>query len=220
MAFASDETIGNNLTSLRGSMSMELLAAKMRDLGNSWTKTTVFNIEHGKRQLRLSEAADVLSCLGFSPFEMWRYVIDSDDKMLVEALDAVNDLSDEFSDTVSQLNSERMKLVRIAALSSTDFDEDVVDLLETTTPSALSRYMKEEARTALSKWIVEESTDADGVGNSENTEKEMAQRYKPYWVYLNPDYTFDQVAYSKRRIEAWKKLMKNPDKASSNGVDS
>lgn len=46
---------------------MDLLAAKMRDLGHKWTKTTVFNIEHGKRQMRLGEAADVLLCIGLDP---------------------------------------------------------------------------------------------------------------------------------------------------------
>lgn len=55
---------------------MDMLAAKMRDKGYSWTKTTVFNIEHGKRPIRLAEAADVLVCLKVSPatnvFELLR----------------------------------------------------------------------------------------------------------------------------------------------------
>lgn len=55
---------------------MDMLAAKMREKGYSWTKTTVFNIEHGKRPIRLSEAADVLVCLHVSPatyvFELLR----------------------------------------------------------------------------------------------------------------------------------------------------
>lgn len=201
-------------------MSMELLAAKMRALGNNWTKTTVFNVEHGKRQLRLGEAADALSCLGFSPTDMWRYIVGSDNKAIVETLDTVSKLSEQVRTSVSQLIKERMKLVRVAAMSSADFDEDVEDLLEITTPSALYGYTKEEARIALSKWIIEESTDADEVGNSKNTEKKMAQLYKPYWAYLNPDYIFDEAAFSKRQIEALKELTHNPDKASGNGVDS
>lgn len=58
-----DETIGKNLEQLRGDMSMDMLAAKMRERGHRWTKTTVFNTEHGTRQLRLSEANDVVKCL-------------------------------------------------------------------------------------------------------------------------------------------------------------
>ena len=34
---------------------MEMLAAKMRDLGHKWTKITVHNIETGDRQLRMKE---------------------------------------------------------------------------------------------------------------------------------------------------------------------
>ena len=43
---------------------MELLAAKMRDKGNAWNKSTISKIEHGERQLRLQEAVDVIECLG------------------------------------------------------------------------------------------------------------------------------------------------------------
>ncbi|WP_123645112.1 hypothetical protein [Bifidobacterium mongoliense] len=76
MSYTTDASIGNNLERLRGDMSMDMLAAKMRERGYSWTKTTVFNIEHGKRPLRLSEAADVLVCLKVEPssyvFELLR----------------------------------------------------------------------------------------------------------------------------------------------------
>lgn len=58
-----DEVIGANLTKLRGNMSMDMLAAKMNSLGNHWSKSTVYKVEHGDRQLRLSEAIDVLKCL-------------------------------------------------------------------------------------------------------------------------------------------------------------
>lgn len=76
MTYTTDKTIGSNLERLRGDMSMDMLAAKMRDRGYSWTKTTVFNIEHGKRPIRLVEAADVLECLKVEPassvFELLR----------------------------------------------------------------------------------------------------------------------------------------------------
>ena len=43
---------------------MEMLAAKMRDLGHKWTKITVHNIETGDRQLRMKEAVDLAECVG------------------------------------------------------------------------------------------------------------------------------------------------------------
>ena len=42
---------------------MEMLAAKMRDLGHKWTKITVHNIETGDRQLRMKEAVDRAECV-------------------------------------------------------------------------------------------------------------------------------------------------------------
>lgn len=65
----SNEDIGRNLTELRkrARMSMDDLAKEMRKRGYNWNRTIVFNIEHAERQLKLSEAADVLSSLGLAP---------------------------------------------------------------------------------------------------------------------------------------------------------
>lgn len=62
-----DVQIGRNLMQLRGEVSRELLAAKMCDKGYKWSRTIVFNIETGKRSLKLQEASDVLDCLGLNP---------------------------------------------------------------------------------------------------------------------------------------------------------
>ncbi|PWG63839.1 helix-turn-helix domain-containing protein [Bifidobacterium callitrichidarum] len=65
----SDKEVGSNLTRLReaAGMSMEMLAAKMRDVGYKWTKATVYNIERGERALKYTEANDVLWCLNLNP---------------------------------------------------------------------------------------------------------------------------------------------------------
>ncbi len=62
-----DEIIGTNVTRLRGKTSMDKVVEAMRDKGNAWSKTTLFNVEHGKRPLRLPEASDLLRCLGYDP---------------------------------------------------------------------------------------------------------------------------------------------------------
>ena len=64
MSSIDDKMIGRNVRNLRGSMTMEMLAAKMRDLGHKWTKITVHNIETGERQLRMKEAVDLADCVG------------------------------------------------------------------------------------------------------------------------------------------------------------
>ena len=64
-----DKTVGLNTAFLRGSITQEDLAKKMRERGYSWTKMTVYNIEKGERQLRYSEAYDMLACLGYDPIK-------------------------------------------------------------------------------------------------------------------------------------------------------
>ena len=64
-----DAIIGLNVARLRESsgLSMDMLAAKMRDEGNKWSRSTVFKIEHGERSLKYSESVDLFSCLGLDP---------------------------------------------------------------------------------------------------------------------------------------------------------
>lgn len=62
-----DEIVGANITRLRGKVSMDKVVEEMRSIGNSWSKTTLFNIEHGKRPIRFNEASDLLRCLGYDP---------------------------------------------------------------------------------------------------------------------------------------------------------
>ena len=48
---------------------MDDLASQMRQMGHKWSRTTVYSIEHGERRLQLSEAADLVHCLGLDPVE-------------------------------------------------------------------------------------------------------------------------------------------------------
>ncbi|MEE1296428.1 MAG: helix-turn-helix transcriptional regulator [Bifidobacterium sp.] len=64
-----DQIVGANFTKLReqADMSMDVLAAHMRDKGYRWSKSTVYNIERGERSLKLTEAVDALRALGMDP---------------------------------------------------------------------------------------------------------------------------------------------------------
>ncbi|WPC77192.1 hypothetical protein R9679_06105 [Bifidobacterium breve] len=64
-----DETIGNNVHGIRIArrISMQEAVNGMRELGHSWSKTTLFSIEHNTRRLLASEAFDFLICLGYDP---------------------------------------------------------------------------------------------------------------------------------------------------------
>ena len=64
-----DETIGNNVHGIRTAqrISMQEAVNGMRELGHSWSETTLFSIKHNTRRLLASEAFDLLICLGYDP---------------------------------------------------------------------------------------------------------------------------------------------------------
>lgn len=98
-----DIQIGKNLTELRGDVSMDLLAAKMRDKGNAWNKSTISKIEHGERQLRLAEAVDVIECLGLSVHDNLPRLVSSgiDNRFNQEIVASKNLIEDIFDSCVA-----------------------------------------------------------------------------------------------------------------------
>mgnify|MGYP002517778030 CR=1 FL=1 len=61
--------VGANVTELRENkhLSMYDVVKAMKKLGYSWSKTTLFNIEHNSRRLQAVEAFDLLRCMGYHP---------------------------------------------------------------------------------------------------------------------------------------------------------
>lgn len=76
-----DYQIGRNLKRLRGDVSREMLAAKMVERGFRWSRATVFNIEDGKRSLKLKEASAVLECLDLNPTSDLSKLLDTQDEV-------------------------------------------------------------------------------------------------------------------------------------------
>lgn len=143
MVFVSDETVGRNLTKLRGDVSMDVLAAKMRDSGHSWSKTTVFNVEHGKRQLKYSEAVDVLVCLGYDP-------VNSLEKLLVSGIDVeVENEIETVLDLIQNITQKCFELgladARLVKLIDPQFREDYEGWYE----GVPSPKMREKAREVI-----------------------------------------------------------------------
>lgn len=65
-----DQQIGRNLARLRGGMTQQELASKMKALGHKWSQSTVWAVEKGDRPLRLAEATSLGSALGSFPLGM------------------------------------------------------------------------------------------------------------------------------------------------------
>lgn len=58
-----DSSIGSRIKSLRGEMSQSELGDRMRRRGFKWSQATVWDVERGKRPLRLTEAFAVAEFL-------------------------------------------------------------------------------------------------------------------------------------------------------------
>lgn len=58
-----DAKVGAAVVLLRGSLSQQRLADRMRERGWKWSQATVWTVESGVRPLRLAEAADLAEIL-------------------------------------------------------------------------------------------------------------------------------------------------------------
>lgn len=181
-----DEIIGRNLSMLRGDMSQEELAGRMRDAGYSWTKMTVYNIERGDRQLRLAEAVDVLRCLGRNPLSDIDKLLADDST--VHLLDLSSQLLDKnnvilaASADIGRLRIELANQYVLFAKNATDeekqaygdlFQRMVKDLLGLTTTKYLSAAAAQSSRLSVAE-AVSRLADDNGV-NSEEAMKTLKE---------------------------------------------
>lgn len=127
MAQLSNEQIGQNAAYLRESqgLSMDDVAAAMRKLGHKWTRVTVFNIEHGNRQLKLQEAVDLIDAMHINrDYGMNQLLIESWEQQLVQkektgifnALDAI-------TTAIFDLRTGRSRLTRYLQFADHEGEE-------------------------------------------------------------------------------------------------
>lgn len=106
-----DTMVGENLTHLRGDMSMDDLVDRMRRRGHKWSKTTLFNVEHGVRQLRINEAFDLLDCLDRDPTaDMPLLVTNPVDSKFWDAYKRLKDAMRDFQDARDRLTEAQEAL--------------------------------------------------------------------------------------------------------------
>ena len=165
MAKEADIQIGRNLTVLRDNVSMDLLAAKMRDLGNAWTKSTVSKVEHGERQLRLQEAVDVLKCLNMPVADnLPRLVLSDVDATYSAKVTYLEDLMDDIEGRCIELSAQ-------AQVLSDDLAQLDAVLPDNHKPSEVirykSQYIAEYVRNGFLRRIEHElkSENTDELGN-------------------------------------------------------
>lgn len=89
MATPNDDQIGKNLSILRGDMTQQELGERMRDRGFKWSQATVWDVERGKRPLRLTESLEVIAILkkpGVTIESLW--AVDNELQIALDLQDA------------------------------------------------------------------------------------------------------------------------------------
>ena len=111
----SDKRVGRALRELRGSMSQQAIAERMRDAGWPWVQRTVSAAEVGERSLRLVEAKDLAEVLGV-PMEALTGTIDEDTRRTLA----------DVRETCTEIRERERRLVE----SSRELDELQLKLVE------------------------------------------------------------------------------------------
>lgn len=169
-----DEIIGRNLSMLRGEVSQEELANRMRDAGYSWTKMTVYNIERGERQMRLAEAVDVLRCLGRNPMsDIGKLLVDDSTAHVLDLSSQLLNKNNDIIMAVADLGRLRIELARQYVLFTKNTNDEekqtygdllrkmVTDYLRLTSPKELSNIVSEGQAKALTEAISNISVNDD-----------------------------------------------------------
>lgn len=177
-----DKVIGRNLSMLRGEISQEELANRMRDAGHSWTKMTVYNIERGERQLRLAEAVDVLSCLGRNPAtDIGKLLVDNSTAQVVDLCGKLLNKGNTIIRAMSDLSQLRIELARRYVLYTKNANDEekqtyddyvrrmVANCLLLTSSKELYRRVSESQQKALTE-AMSDIVNNDGVDDNDACE--------------------------------------------------
>lgn len=209
-ALERDEQIGFNVKSLRGEISQEELAKRMRECGYKWSKATVWAIEKGERPLKLTEARDLLSSLGLD----WRtqmpdLLLENGIVDLYGKYDNVQKKLDRTRALFTQLASAYLDLLLAAAQSSEEdrrlAEREFGDLIEEASPYGVVVAYWGEVDGAKDQYYYSAAKNAEHNGGSwgdglNEAMKKLPKLLGKYWNYIDPDAEDDEeeVNASKR----------------------
>lgn len=203
-----NEQIGANVKSLRGEMSQDELAKRMREYGYKWSKATVWAIEKGERPLKLTEAKDLLSSLGLD----WRtqipdLLLDNGVVNLYTRYSVVSKMRDRLTDSFVQLSSAYLDLLLAAAQASDEdrrfAEKEFGDMIEEASPEGVAVAYWGEIDGAKDEYYYSFAKNAEhnggdwGAGLSEAKQK-LPVILGKYWQYIDPDADDEDMTDSKQ----------------------
>lgn len=112
-----DQEIGYNLTRLRGDMSQQALADKMRAAGFDWAQATVWSVEKGKRPVRLAEAEALVDIFGVELSDLLNF---ASTYVLSGAITQLVSLEVELEAIASRYEQQLREAVRLADVLVSD----------------------------------------------------------------------------------------------------
>lgn len=191
-----NEQIGANVKSLRGEMSQDELAKRMREYGYKWSKATVWAIEKGERPLKLTEAKDLLSSLGLD----WRtqipdLLLENGVVNLYTRYGVVQKMLDRITGSFVQLASAYLDLLLAAAQASDEdkkfAEKEFGDLIEEASPEGIAVSYWGEINGAKDNYYYSSAKNAEhnggdwGAGLFEGKHK-LPVILGKYWQYIDP----------------------------------
>ncbi|WP_417374126.1 hypothetical protein [Glutamicibacter protophormiae] len=160
MQIPSDDQIGKNLATLRGQVTQQELGEKMRQRGFKWSQATVWDVERGKRPLRLIEALEVVAVLnkpGVTVESLW--AVPTELHATQELKNAYLDANDKWQEVVlaiSQLHSSKESWSRIVEKTKAAGFTPAPPQVTTIRRGAKSTQTKAEAN-PVSLWLSKDS---------------------------------------------------------------
>ncbi|MGC5078145.1 helix-turn-helix transcriptional regulator [Agrococcus sp. DT81.2] len=121
-----DAQIGRNLARLRGELSQQDLAGRMRERGWKWSQATVWSIEKGERPLRLAEARAVADIV-LKPLDLLLWTDGASEIMARQQ--AVKRASDEVTEAMDRLAHAQMELAIAADAHSEEMSDRWKDIV-------------------------------------------------------------------------------------------
>lgn len=170
-----DKQIGRNLAAMRGELSQDDLAARMKGRGYKWSQSTVWSIERGDRPLRLTEALDVLQCLSRSESDIWELLESSDTSREVRGeIKALEDARDALVERWHRFELQRRSL----AVTALWLDSDGYSHLRDSLYEALRYSAPQEIMESVLRMCVLEFMQADV--SDVTDEQSTPQGYETY----------------------------------------
>lgn len=192
-----DMQVGANLVRLRleNGMTQDDLAQRMREHGYKWSKTTVWSIERGNRSLKLTEAQELLTCMGMDWTASLPALLTGKSISDVTAkLGVLSDRFDAISNNIEPLAEAYFQFLMAVAKTRNDSEPDKFDQLVSNAdeycPESLNSLYWDAIKSSIRRYCLERS-EANGTTYNDEWSHVFDNLDEKLKKYTSPDLYYD-----------------------------